>query len=198
MSNPTDKAICSSYHSRSLNGLCQNCGHPSASHRVSTTQTDKASVAEKDALGSALGTLDYLIEDSELEIPEFVITFLRGVRQNLRTLSPAQGDGVRDALADLVEDLRGRERDGERWNPGIINCLERAERALASHPDRQPGMTDEEIENESRSIGWEAVHHLDEMYPAAFKAVPATAKISLRNHVAGKSRDAIKRASQRQ
>jgi hypothetical protein len=41
------------------------------------------------------------------------------------------------------------------------------------------------------AIGLSAVHHLREMYPAALKAVPGTAALSLRNHIAMKVRTLV-------
>lgn len=35
----------------------------------------------------------------------------------------------------------------------------------------------------ARALGEQAVYHLETMYPAALKAVPKTARLSLRNHV---------------
>lgn len=66
---------------------------------------------------------------------------LRGGLDNLSADEPREDvprDRAIETLRDLVADLRGRERDGVRWNPGIVNCLERAEKALeglTSTPD---------------------------------------------------------------
>lgn len=59
----------------------------------------------------------------------------RAVSDALRTGKEeliASHDALADALRDLVTDLRGREKDGEKWNPGTLNVLERAEAALAN------------------------------------------------------------------
>ena len=48
-----------------------------------------------------------------------------------------------------------------------------------SHEKRARRLFDEM----ARNIGREAVNHLKAMYPAALKAVPATAETSLTNHI---------------
>jgi hypothetical protein len=58
----------------------------------------------------------------------------RAVSDALRTGKEAlitSHDALIDALQDLVCDLREREEDGERWNPGTMNVIERAEAVLA-------------------------------------------------------------------
>jgi len=55
-------------------------------------------------------------------------------------LSPAQGDGMRDALADLVDAIS--HSDFRMTEDFLVQSFRCAQAALASHPDRQPGNTE--------------------------------------------------------
>jgi len=71
---------------------------------------------------------------AERYIPEH---YLRRFREEIAALSPAQGDGMRDALvsAFAIYLARMKMEDGQ---CGAIDLAGVAMRALASHPDRQP------------------------------------------------------------
>ncbi len=62
---------------------------------------------------------------------------------NARALSPAQGDGMREALVEIASWLRNGDYDTRGGLIEMDRLASIAEAALASHPDRQPGMTDE-------------------------------------------------------
>ncbi len=126
----------------------------------------------------------------------------------LRTLSPAQGDGMRDALVRArevidtlymvgnfdngVTDSTGMIDEGSAKAAGLIaHTFEQIDAALASHPDRQPGMTGEDVERVAKAM-WDRTH--DEPWPGdPGDIAPQIYRDDARTAIA-----AIKRASQRQ
>lgn len=121
-------------------------------HSVSMTMsnpTDKASVAAliEELREHAIAQTKSLAHLTDDNVPWKTTLWWRAAD----ALSPAQGDGMRDALVKIADfdDSIGNarlEKHGEYSGFDEPRSVKIAREALASHPDRQPGMTDEEAE----------------------------------------------------